>query len=344
MKRFLNLLSVISILFSCVNADAESAAFGFFINESKNESFDYLEKILPNSFAGTLKNKYNFDVIKPGQISAFANDGTNGIKKEIIRDEDLSVLTKNISADYFVYGSFKPLENNRIRLNINVYKIGTKSVFQFEETGYLETEIFKLVDKIAIQIKNVANESLRYKNDTIKAKSKLSIITNLEGDELNSVYFEFLNNGFKISPTQGNDLYSLIDYEQIKKFYHLSGVNASYHMIDRRKDVELLIGTWSGTAYYKKKIEEKNAYENYSFNYLKTKIEILKKIKSFNSDQADYIMIIGFDEDKSNAWIRCLNLKDNKLLITESGITGSSINEITKNIITIITTGLPVNN
>ena len=332
---------IITLAFINTKASAESAAFGFFINESRNESFDYLEKILPNSFASALKNKYNFDIIKPGQIPDLSADVNQGIKKEIIKEEDLYQVTDDIGADYFIYGSFRPLEDNKIKLTINIFKKGTTSVFQFQETGYLETEIFKLVDKIAVQIKNIASDSMIYKNDKIASKSKLAILTNIEGDDLNSLYYGFLTSGYKLSPIQGNEIYGIMDDKQIKKFYHFTGTNASYHFIHSRKDIELLHGTWSGVEYYKMLSENKKAYEQYSFNYPDTINEMLKKISAFNADAIDYIVVIGFDEDKTNAWIRCLNLKDNKLIITETGITGSSIDDITKNIIKSMTSGLP---
>jgi len=343
-SRFLNIfLIVLTTAFISTNATAKSAAFGFFINESKNESFDYLEKILPNSFASTLKNKFDFDIIKPAQIPDLSEGESEGIEKAILKDENLKIVTRDISADYFIYGSFKPLDDNKIKLTINIYQIGTTSVFRFEETGALETEIFKLVDRIAVQIKHIASDSMIYKSDTISSKSKLAILTNAEGEDLNSLYYEFLTNGYKLSPVQGNEIYSLMDDEQINKFYHFTGVNASYHFIHDRKDVELLHGTWSGVEYFKKISEEKQTFEQYSFNYPDKLNEMLKKMKSFNADAIDYIVVIGFNCGKSNAWIRCLDLKNNKLIITETGITGSSIDEITRNIIKSMTTGLPGN-
>jgi len=341
-SRFLHILFIfITLALISTSAHAESAAFGFFINESSNESFDYLEKILPNSFASTLKNKYNYDIIKPGRIPDLSVDVDAGLKIQIIKEEDLQRITEDIDADYFIFGSFKPLEENKIKLTISIFRKGTTSVFQFEETGYLETEIFKLVDRIAVQIKNIANESMIYKSGTVSSKSKLAILTNIEGDDLNSLYYEFLAGGYKISPVQGNEIYGLMDVEQINKFYHFTGVNASYHYIHSRKDVELFHGTWSGVEYDKKISDDKKIYERYSFNYLDTKNEMLKKIKSF--DAIDYIIIIGFDDNKSTAWIRCLNLKNNKLVITETGIAGSSIDDITKKIIKSMTTDLPGN-
>lgn len=139
----------LALTFINVSARAsDTLAFGFFTNESKNDSFDYLEKILPNSFASALKNKYNFKVLKPGQIKVLEPEKNSPLKKEILEDE-LPVTTEDINADYFIYGSFKPLDNNKIQLNVTVYKIGTTDVFRFEDSGYLETEFFKFVDKIA---------------------------------------------------------------------------------------------------------------------------------------------------------------------------------------------------
>ncbi len=337
--RFINIvLSAAVFLLTGTAAFSESVAFGFFINESGNDNFNYLEKILPNSFAGTLKNKHNFNIIKPAQIPSLITEESSF--KTDFKEGDLKKLTENVSADYFIYGTFKSLDNNRILLKVNVYKKGTSSVFHFEEIGFLETEVFKLVDNIALQISNIASESVTYKNEKITSKSKLSVLTNIEGEDLNTLYFEFMKDGYRLSATQGNDIYGLIDDEQINKFYHISGVNASFHRIHDPKEIELMYGTWSGTDYYRSITEQKNIYDRLAFNYIQTKNDILKKFRESGTDNSDYLIIIGFDSSRSNAWVRCINFKNNKLIITESGIKGSSIPEITKNVIISLTTGL----
>jgi TolB-like protein len=339
--RFINIaFSAAVFLFSGTAAYSESAAFGFFVNESGNESFNYLEKILPNSFAGTLKNKHNFSIIKPAQIPSLTFEEDNNFKNEL-RERDLKSITDNISADYFIYGTFKSLDNNRILLKVNVYKKGTSSVFYFEEIGYLETEVFKLVDNIAMQISNIASESAIYKNEKITPKSKLSVLTNIDGADLNSLYFEFMKGGYRLSATQGNSIYGLIDDEQINSFFHISGINASFHRIHDPKEIELMYGTWSGADYYKSITDQKNTYDKHVFNYIKTKNEVLQKFRESGTDNSDYLIIIGFDSSRTTAWVRCINVKNNKLIITESGIRGSSVPEITKNIISSLTTGLP---
>lgn len=337
---YLPLLIIIFCLLWTSQSSAESISLGYFVNKSGNDNLNYLEKILPNSFASTLKNKYNVDVIKPGQLP-FLAEKDNPEQIIEISEEDMLRLNDELDTDYFVYGYFKSLENNRIKLFINVFKKDTKSIFQFEDTGYLETEMFKLIDKISVQIKHIATESMIYKNAIVAPKSRFSIITNIEGEELNCLYYEFLTSGYKLSSTQGNELYNIIDYEQINKLYHVSGINASYHIIHNKKDIDLMYGTWSGKNYYNKMMEDKNTFEQYAFNFSSKYNDFLKRLKAFDKDSTDYLMIIGFDEDRANAWIRCLTIKDNRLLVTETGIEGSSVNEITKKIIHSITTGLP---
>lgn len=334
------LLALISLVIISGEAYAKKvAAFGYFVNESGNESYDYLERILPNSFASTLKNKYRFDVIKPGQLSSIYPDESTGLKRSI-SEEDLPVITAGISADYFIYGSFKPLENNRLSLTVSIYRIGSASVFRFVEIGYFEAEIFRLVDKIAIQISNIAGDSMLYKTETVAGKSKLAVITNLQGDELNSLYYEMLSGGYRVFPLQGDEIYSQLDDAGMERFYHFSGSNASYHRISSRKEAFLPYGTWSGTDYMNRIKDDKKIYESYIFRYQSLKNETLKKIRGLHSNSADYLLVVGFSSGRGSAWIRCLNLKDNRLIITETEINGSSIDDITKKIITSISTQL----
>jgi hypothetical protein len=325
---------------SATHAGAVSISLGYFINKSGNDNLDYLEKIFPNSFASTLKNKYDIDIIKPNQLP-FLTEKEDPDQIIDIGDQDLLSINEQLDTDYFVYGYFKTVENNRIKLFINIFKKDTKSVFHFQDTGFLETEMFKLIDKISVQIKFIATDSMIYKNDKVEPKSRFAIITNIEGEDLNCLYYEFMAGGYKLSSAQGNELYNIIDYEQINKLYHVSGINASYHLIHNKKEIELWHGTWSGNAYYKKIMEEKKTFEQYAFNYKSKYNEFLKKLYEFDKNATDYVIIIGFDEDKTSAWMRCLTLKDNRLIVTQTGIEGSSVNEISKKIIQSLTTGLP---
>lgn len=337
---FLPVLILLFCLIPVPRVMADSISLGYIINKTGNDNLNYLEKILPNSIASSLKNKYNIDITKPGQLSFLMNKDNPENKLEL-KDEDMFWLDDELDTDYFAYGYFSLLENNRIKLIMNIFKKDTRSIFSFEETGYLETEMFRFIDKISAQIKNITSESMIYKGAAVTPKSKFSIITNLSGEELNCLYYEFLAGGYRISSTQGNELYNIVDDDNIQKLYHVSGINASYHIIDNRKDIDLMFGAWSGKNSYKKIMEDKKTFEQYAFNFSSTYNDFLKKLKAFDNDSTDYLIIIGFDDDRTNAWIRCVSIKDNRLLITESGIEGSSINEIAKKILNSITTGLP---
>jgi hypothetical protein len=62
---------------------------------------------------------------------------------------------------------------------------------------------------------------------------------------------------------------------------------------------------------------------------------------NFQSDSFDYFIVIGFDEDMESAWVRCVSLKNNKLILTESGIAGNSVGEISEKIINILSAAPP---
>jgi hypothetical protein len=133
---------------------ADSVAFGYFVNKSENHSMDYLQQLLPNSFASSLKNKHNIDTVKPGKI-VFLNSKTSESSGREIEEKDLLRLSDHFSEDYFVYGNYQPLTGNRIKLNVKIYKRCTNRVFSFTEEGKLETELFRFIDRISYRIKKL---------------------------------------------------------------------------------------------------------------------------------------------------------------------------------------------
>jgi len=319
---------------------AETVAFGYFINKSNNSGLDYLGKVLPNSFASVLRNKTDLSVIKPEKLDFLNNEKSVYYGREI-EEKELLKLSDSISADYFVYGSYEPIADNKIRLNIRVYRTNTNRVFSFIEEGRLEAAIFKLVDRIGYRIAQIASDSMLYKSDTLEKNSRIGIISNIEGEELNILYYELMKSGYKISYIQGNELYTHLDSEQIKKINTITTVNADYNIISDRAQIDLPYGTWSGTKYYKKIIQERDTFNKYAFNFNKTWDDYLKKIKKFNESPFDYFMIIGFDEDKESAWIRCVSFKNNRLIVSQSSIKGKSVEEISQKIVNAISGSLP---
>lgn len=319
---------------------ADTVAFGYFSNRSENRGLDYLQQVLPNSFASALKNKHDVDTVKPGKL-LFLNSESSGYAGREIEEKELPSISPYVGADYYVYGSYEPLAGNRIRLNVKIYKTYTNRVFSFIEEGQLETEIFRLVDRISYRIKNIASESMLYKSEAIAKKSKLSIITNIGGEDLNVLYYSFLKNGYRLSSVQGNELYTYIDENQINALSTMSASNAYYNIISDRSAIDLPHGTWSGTKYYKDLLEQRDVYNKYAFNFEKTFEELSKRIQNFQENSFDYFVVIGFNKDLKNAWIRCISIKHNRLIVTESGITGSSVEEISDKIINTLSSDLP---
>lgn len=331
---------VLFLITSDTDLLADSVAFGYFINKSENRSMDYLQMLLPNSFASSLKNKHNIDTVKPGKL-IFLNTAESEFTGKEIEEKDLKKISYYFADDYFVYGNYQPLPGNRIKINVKIYKKYTNRVFSFTEEGKLETELFRFIDRVSYQIKNITSDSMYYKSDSITQKSKISIITNVSGEDLNLLYFSFLKNGYRLSSVQGNELYSHLDENQIKKLSTVSAANAYYHIISDKSEIELFHGTWSGASYYKNLLKQRDVFNKYAFNFEKTFESLSKKIQNFQPDSFDYFIVIGFDEDQENAWIRCISIKNNKLILTESEIKGKGVGEISEKIINTLTSDPP---
>lgn len=307
-----------------------SIAVGTFINKSGNSSFDYLETILPNALASSLESKYRITTIKPRSLEEIFRK--KNIEKKF-NDSELYSISSDLKAEYFVFGSFEPQSGNRIKTEINVYKTSSSSIFTFTDTGFLEVEIFRLIDRLALNIKNITDPSIYYKSENVGKNARLAVLTNIEGEELNKLYFEILSQGHKLAFFQGLSVKNFLDNQSIEKFYHISSDSASYRRIYDRKSINLLHGTWSGKEYFKDIINQRNIHNRYTFNFTEANKKTYNSMAKIGPGGIDYLMIIGFNDSKSEAWIRCINLKTGNLIFTESGIKGSSVDDITRKII-----------
>ena len=308
----------------------KSLAIGTFVNKSGNRDFDYLETILPNALASSLESKYSISAIKPRSIEEIFR------KKQIEKDfsdAELYPLSSGIKADFFIFGTFEPQSGNRIKTEINIYKVNSSSIFTFTDIGFLEVEIFRLIDRLSLNIKNITDPAMHYKSESIPGNSRLAVITNIEGEDLNKLYYEILTRGYKLSSSQGISVKNSIDTEGIEKFYHISSESASYRRIYDRKSITLLHGTWAGGDYYKDILNQRNLHRKYTFEFTDSGKKAYKSMGKIGPGGIDYLMVIGFNDSKSEAWIRCINLKTGNLIFTRSGISGSSVNEITHKIL-----------
>lgn len=308
---------------------AGTIAVGNFINKSSNRSFDYLEAILPTALAGSLDSKYRINTIKPREIEGI-------IKNRLERDyteQDLYNISSQIKAEYFVFGSFEPIGGNRIKTVINIYKVSSSSIFSFTDVGYLEVEIFRLIDKLSLQVKNITDQVMLYKSENIRPDSRMAVLTNIDGEYLNSLYYEILSRGHRLNSFQGHSIYSKLSSEDINKFYYISSDTASYRKIYYPEAVKLEHGTWAGPEYYNEIKNKQKIYEKYTFNFKSTSEKTFSAINKSAPGEIDYLLIIGFNDNRNEAWIRCINLQTGNLIYTESVVSGSTVSDITKKIL-----------
>ena len=172
-----------------------------------------------------------------------------------------------------------------------------------------------------------------FKSENVNKNARLAVLTNIEGDELNKLYFEVLNKGHKLAFFQGLSIKNFLDTQSIEKFYHINSESASYRRIYDKKALNLLHGTWAGKDYYKDLIHQRNLHDRYTFNFTETGKKTFNAIGKIGPGGIDYLVIIGFNDSKSEAWIRCINLKTGNLVFTQSGIQGSSVDDISRKIL-----------
>jgi len=315
---------------------AESVAFAFFSNKSDKASLNYLKEVLPNTIASSLNKKYNISARKPSNVDFLSKyaEGDDSIPEKVLRP-----LSPELVADFFIFGYFEDLNQNKIRISTKIYSQGSNEVFTFIEEGDLGTDMFNLVDKIAYRINNIISYRQYFKDRAIEPKARISIITNLEGEELNICYSEFLKNGYRVFSSVGNELKTEFDYEKMNYLYTFYTTNAQYEKIAYRSEIFLAHGTWSGAKYYRDLLKERDIYNKYAFEYGKTISGYINKVR--NDNLFDYSLIISVDKDTNKAWVRCISIKDFKLVYLEKNIDALEIDQLARKIIMELSTNMP---
>lgn len=332
MKPGLVIYAALTLFFAASTLNAKESigqtiAFGYLTNKSNDRSFDYLETILPNTLANTLKNRYGFKILKPYQALERLKSQDKDLEKHYEPFQVQDVITA-LQTDYFLYGSFTPMPNNQVEIVINFYRGGENILFSFTNVGRMEAEIFKLADRIISILMNYMSEEKYYKSAPIKKGSPIGVITNVDGTDLNYIYYSFANAGYTIQAVQGNTIYNNTDYETLSKFKYIYTKRASYNTVTDRKKMSFLFGTWTGERYNQRVQNIRRIYKEYDLNYEKTKNEILNKLSK--TYKFDYLLIISFNEDKTEATLRCINVKDHEMMWMQSGIKGKDLEGIVK--------------
>jgi len=305
-------------------------AFGYLANTSLELNFDYLETIFPNSFANSIKNIFDVEVIKPLSVNKKLKEYNIKLKKHY-KYHEIPEIVEKIDVDFFIFGKFTPLADDKIKIVLNLYQQGSDRIFTFTNIGRMETEIFRLVDRITRIFINYVDAQM-YQNGIIRRGSRLGIITNLNPPEQNILYAEFMKKGYMISSLQGNTLYNIVNNKSIKKFDPIYTAGNSYDIITDIRKIKFLSKPWEG----KKQIEQlsylKKIYRIYDRNYPETKNRMLDSLANVYTN-IDYLLIIGFNNGRSDAWIRAIHLKRKDLIWMHSNIEGDDIREVTQKII-----------
>ncbi len=308
------------VFFAARSFAAPTMAFGYLTNKSNNSNYDYLETIFPNSFASSIVNIFQVNVIRPAQAERLLARHDLSLKKEYPAHELLD-LTDAVSADYFVDGSFLLLPNDRITISIRLYRSGMNRIFSFTNTGKMETEIFRLVDRITgIMVSFLGSENL-FIAGAVPRGSRIGVITNIKGADLNTLYVSFLGGGYRLASIQGNSLDSGMSSEGIECFKYFAGRENSYDIVSNPHHPRFLHGTWTGNRYNETLGRIVEARRIYDTDYPGTRSDTMKKLAARNG--IDTLLIVGFNGLRNRAWVRCLDLRTGDLLWMQSNIRGS---------------------
>ncbi|MCP4130672.1 MAG: hypothetical protein GY754_06790 [bacterium] len=318
---------------------APTMGFGYLSNKSVDYNFDYLETIFPNSFANSIQNIFEVRVVKPTTINERLKKYKEELKKEYELHE-LPGIAKKLDLDFFIFGNFTPLANDNIKIVLYLYAKESNRIFSFTNIGKMETEIFKLVDRITMILVNFMKKEQLYLSKVIPGGSRLAILTNLNNAEMNALYYGFLTKGYRVSSFQANLNKNIVSEKGIDVFKHVYTRNNSYDIITDKKRVKFLRGTWSGGDYDEHVSYLMNVYQVYDQKYPETKERILGKLSSSYKGSIDYLLIIGFNGSRSSAWVRAIDLKRKDLVWMQANISGSSIHEISGKMIKRMSTRL----
>jgi TolB-like protein len=316
---------------------AETMAFGYLENTSSDQNYEYLETIFPNSFAGSIKNSLNINVIKPQQIKTVMKKHGLILQKNYSTGELINI-TDLLGVKYFIYGSFSILPNDRIKIRLKLFNRSSRKMFVFSNNGKMETEIFKLVDRITQVLFFFLGDEAKFINGHIKSRSKIGIITNLEGHELNDCYYAFSNAGHPIAGIQGNEILNPCSYKtSINVFENVESDENSIYETDTVDSFRFVFGSWAGNNYAKRVAAYRELFNKYNTSYLDTNTKALENLS--RKYQVDYLLLLGFNGMKNRAWIRCIDIKDRELVWFQSNINGS-VQEICRKIADKMKAGL----
>ena len=310
---------VIAVLTGGAGAAAADVAFGYLHNRSGNANFDYLETIFPNSFASSLASQHALTVYKPSTVDERLKKRGTELRKTYTAGE-LADVVKNTGTDYFITGSFLPLPGNRIEIRLSICERKTLEVFSFTSTGKMETEIFRLVDRIAQVVATYLREDGLYKTRAVPAGTRIALVTNVSGEELNRFYVPFLEKGYPVLCAQNNDTGAVTDSPRFAAFRYVTTKTGSLEPCGDARKVRFYHGPWNNARFDARVQEARDFFRKFDLDYAQTKEKTLERMAKGFGGSVDVLMIVGFSDDRRSSWVRAFDMKGGSLLWMKSNL------------------------
>ena len=116
LRKVIYICAAFILIIFVLNLDAKPrVTFGYMQNIKKDREYNYLEMILPNSFATSVNAIFDVDVKKVVELEKELKQKGRELKKNYEFGE-LAELSKEIGTDLFIYGSFEPVKKNEIKI------------------------------------------------------------------------------------------------------------------------------------------------------------------------------------------------------------------------------------
>ena len=287
-------------------------AFGLLTNETPGGGYAFIETVFPNAFARAIADRYDVEVIFPSQTNELLKQKKQVLKKSWAYFE-LPELVETLKAQVFIDGSYEVRDAKTFRISINIFAKGSNEVFTFTNVGKMESDVRRLVERVSAIIMEFFEKDSYRKSDIVPGK-RIGILTNLNNVELNCLYAAFLEKDYPVIALQGNHLKTYIGNESIEKFKYLRTGRSSYTSITDWRKIKLVTGHWANKRYGDGLELVKRIYRIYDIGYADMKDGALSRLRDAFSEKIDYLMVIGFNGNRTSAWMRCIDLKEKDLV------------------------------
>jgi hypothetical protein len=346
MKKLILILVLSAV--AGVPLSADTVAFGYFENVSKNLEYEFLRTVLPNSLSSALASEYEFTVFKPSEVDQILIEKGYDRMQSQISVRDIPELGRKIKkADFIVTGFYKLKDERNIEVTVSIYDIHGNEFLTFSvggpfsTSGKTSTEVFNLVDGLTESFNLFITQDHMYQESDVLEKSSLGFITNLNPDELNSLYRPFMENGYSIIPLQLCETENHLENDPF--VYKLKYFSLKKTEIDKFESETKQFFYYSpaiGQTAMMYQDTVKKLIARYYFGISEQTAASLKRLNDSCKSNIDYLIVLLFNPEKNEAMIRVFDCRrfDQKIIwvqdrIKGNGLDSDRITDVAKNVI-----------